>query len=210
MQNKTIRTILCETDIFSSLEENELQALEKISRICRYSQNSTLFTQGEKSDALIILIGGIVSIFKHDPKGNEIVIGYFKRYALLAEAAALRQIPFPSSATFKTDGAVLKINIEAFKKLFVTHSKISQVLIESLLDKIDLLQQNIHFNLASSSREKILHFFEQSPALSLDLKQYEIAYLLGMTPETFSRNVNKLLKEKKLVKTATGYKYLSH
>jgi len=208
MQNKTIKTILREVDMFSSLEESELQALEKISRISRYDENSTLFIEGDTSDSLMILVEGVVSIFKHDAKGNEIVIGYFKRYALLAEAATLRHTPLPSSATFKTDGMILKIDIEAFEKLFMTDGKTSYALIQSLLEKVELLQQNIHFNIASSAIEKILHFYEKNPALSLDLKQYEIASLLGMTPETFSRNVVKLLKEGKLMKVATGFRFV--
>ncbi|HID15416.1 MAG TPA: hypothetical protein EYP16_01240 [Candidatus Atribacteria bacterium] len=74
------------------------------------------------------------------------------------------------------------------------------------LHLFDLLQQNIHFNIASSSKEKILHFYMQNSTLILDLKQYEIASLLGMTAETFSRNVSKLVKEEKLMKVALGYK----
>lgn len=207
MQNKSIKTILPEVNMFSSLGEDELQVLEKISHIYQYEKDSTLFLQGELSDSLMILIDGVVSIFKHDNKGNEIVIGYFKRYALLAEAATLRHTPLPSSATFKTDGAILKIDIHEFEKLFMTHPKISYAIIQSLLGKIELLQQNIHFNIASTAVEKILHFYEKNPTLSLDLKQYEIASLLSMTPETFSRNISKLLKVGKLVKVTTGVKF---
>ncbi|MCF6243793.1 MAG: Crp/Fnr family transcriptional regulator [Sulfurovum sp.] len=208
MQDKTIKTILSEVKMFSGLKENELQQLEKISRIYEYAEDSTLFLQGDMSDSLMILVDGVVSIFKHDAKGNEIVIGYFKGYALLAEAATLRHTPLPSTASFKTDGKILKIDIEAFEKLFMTHPGISYALIQSLLEKVELLQQNIHFNIASSAIEKILHFYEKNPALSLDLKQYEIASLLGMTPETFSRNVVKLLKEGKLIKVATGFRFV--
>jgi len=201
--------ILHEVNMFSTLEESELQALEKISHVYEYKENTTLFLEGDISDSLMILVDGVVSIFKHDAKGNEIVIGYFKRYALLAEPATLRHTPLPSSASFKTDGAILKIDIEAFEKLFMTHTAISYALIQSLLEKVELLQQNIHFNIASSAIEKILQFYEKNPALSLDLKQYEIASLLGMTAETFSRNVVKLLKEGKLMKVATGFKFVS-
>lgn len=208
MQNKSIMTILTEVNMFATLEDDELKGLEKISRIYQYKEGSTLFIEGETSDSLMILVDGVVSIFKHDSKGNEIVIGYFKRYALLAEAATLRHTALPSTATFKSDGAILKIDIEAFEKLFMTHAKISYALIQSLLAKVELLQQNIHFNIASSAIEKILHFYEKNPALSLDLKQYEVASLLGMTPETFSRNVVKLLKEGKLIKVATGFRFV--
>lgn len=192
--------------MFSSLEEDALNALENISRIYEYQEGASLFLQGEMSDALMLLVDGVVSIFKHDSKGNEIVIGYFNRYALLAEAATLRHTPLPSSARFQSDGAILKIDIEEFEKLFITHPKISQAIIESLLQKIELLQQNIHFNIATNAADKILQFYQQNSSLSANLKQYEIASILGMTAETFSRNASKLVQEGKLSRSATGYK----
>jgi CRP/FNR family transcriptional regulator len=154
----------------------------------------------------MILIDGVVSIYKHDSKGNEVVIGYFNKYALLAEAAVLRKSPLPSSARFQTDGSILKISLDGFENFLLSHSKLAYEIIQSLLEKIDLLQQNIHFNLAATSKEKVLNFYQKNPKLALDLKQYEIASILGMTPETLSRNISKLLKEEKLVQTAAGYK----
>jgi len=192
--------------MFASLEGDDLNALAKIAHIHHYSKDSSLFIKGEISASLILLIDGVVSIFKHDDKGNEITIGYFNRYALLAEPATLRRSPLPSSATFKTDGAVMKIDINEFEKLIFSHPKIAYEVIQSLLKKIDLLQQNIHFTIASTSTEKILQFYEKNPTLSLDLKKYEIASILGMRPETFSRTIKKLEKEGKLVKVSTGYR----
>jgi len=206
MKNKSIYTILKEVNMFSVLAENQLRDLENISHIYEYKNGTTLFLEGDVSDSLMLLVDGIVSIFKHDSKGNEIVIGYFNRYALLAEAPTLRHTPFPSSATFKSDGAVMKIDIVEFEKLFIKHPDVSYAIIQSLLQKVDLLQQNIHFNIASNSTEKIFHFYRENPKLSLNLKQYEIASILGMTPETFSRSIKKLIQEGKLVKVSTRYK----
>ena len=206
MTHKFINQTLKEVSMFSSLGEDELKALEHISKIVDYKEGETLFVEGVISDVLMLLIEGVVSIFKHDDKGNEIVIGYFKRYELLAEAATLRHTPLPSSSRFETDGKLIKIDIHAFEKLFMLHPNISYAIIQSLLKKVDLLQQNIHFNIATTSIDKILHFYRENPALSLDLKQYEIASVLGMTAETFSRNLRKLVKDKKLMKVSTGYK----
>jgi len=192
--------------MFASLDDVQLEALTAISHIERYQKEATLFLKGDISQHLMVLIEGVVSIFKHDDKGNEIVIGYFTRYKLLAEPATLRHTPLPSSATFKSDGAILKIDLAKFERDFMTHPKVSYEIIQSLLHKIDLLQQNIHFNISSTAVEKVLFFYEQNPKLSLDLKQYEIASILGMTAETFSRTIKKLLRENKLEKVVTGYR----
>ena len=149
--------------MFSSLEEGELKVLEKISHIYQYEKGTTLFLQGEMSDSLMILLEGVVSVFKHDSKGNEIVIGYFKRYALIAEAATLRHTPLPSSATFKTDGALIKVDIQEIEKVFMANPNISYAIIQSLLGKIDLLQQNIHFNIATTAIEKYFSFMKKIP-----------------------------------------------
>ncbi|HEY9129338.1 MAG TPA: helix-turn-helix domain-containing protein, partial [Sulfurovum sp.] len=119
-----------------------------------------------------------------------------------------RKTPLPSSARFQTDGSLLKISLEGFESFLLSHPKLSYEIIQSLLEKIELLQQNIHFNLAATSKEKVLNFYQKNPKLALDLKQFEIASILGMTPETLSRNISKLLKENKLVQTASGYKVL--
>jgi CRP/FNR family transcriptional regulator len=208
MQNKPTSIILKEVAMFSSLQNEELTALAKISHIHVYKEAETLFMQGDVSESIILLIDGVVSIFKHDDKGNEIVISYFNRYALLAEAATLRHTPLPSSARFQTDGKIIKIDLNAFETLFMSHPNISYAIIQSLLEKVDLLQQNIHLNIASTSTEKILQFYSENPKLALDLKQYEIATLLSMTAETFSRNLRKLVKEHKLEKITTGYKVI--
>ena len=208
MEKQNIINILKQIDLFSSLNEKELSELASVAHISHYHKDAIVFTQGETSPHVMILIDGVVSIYKHDSKGNEVVIGYFNRYALLAEAATLRRTPLPSSARFHTDGSILKISLEGFEKFLLSHSKLSYAIIQSLLEKIDLLQQNIHFNLAATSKEKVFNFYQKNPKLALDLKQYEIASILGMTAETLSRNISKLLKEEKLVQTAAGYKVL--
>ncbi len=187
------------------MSESELERLAEISSIHNYESNSYLFMQGEKSEHLLILIEGVVSVFKHDSKGNEIIIGLFRPYSLLAEPAILKGVPFPSTAVFKTKGSVIKVKLNAFIEGFLSDPHISYEVIQSLLGKIQLLQQNIHLNIASSAKEKILHFYQQNGTLENELKHYEIASLLGMTAETFSRNLKQLLLEEKLIKGSSGY-----
>jgi len=200
-----MQNILKEIYLFKDLSEEELDGLAQISSFTSYKKDSLLFMSGEVGEHLLILVEGDVSIYKHDNKGNEIVIGFFSPYALLAEAAILRGIPFPSSAIFKTDGRVLKIQMNKFRDSFLSNPKISIEIIKSLLSKIQLLEQNIHLNIASTAKEKILHLYKANSSIVLKLKKYEIAILLGMSPETFSRNLNALVNDGLLKKTDNSY-----
>ena len=206
MNTRPIAQILKETYLFSFMNEEELTSLTEICSLANYEQGALLFMQGERSKNLLVLVEGLVSVYKNDDKGNEIVIGFFRPFSFIAEPAILKKLPFPSSAVFKTSGSILKIDLEAFEKDFIRNPRISYEIIQSLLNKIQLLQQNIHFNIASTAKEKILHFYKQNPSLGLELKKYEIAALLGMTAETLSRNIKTLLKEKQLEVLEKGYK----
>ena len=208
MNTRPIAQILKETYLFSFMNDEELDALTKISSIAHYDKDALLFMQGERSEHLLVLVEGLLSVYKHDDKGNEIIIGFFKPFSLIAEPAILKKLPFPSSAVFKTEGLMLKIELEAFEKDFIRNPRISYEIIQSLINKIQLLQQNIHMNIGSTAKEKILHFYEQNPALALELKKYEIATLLGMSPETLSRNIKILLKDNKLEVSNKAYKLI--
>lgn len=200
-----MKEILKKIYLFKELSEKELNSLVVISSFSSYKKDALLFMSGEIGKHLLILIEGDVSVFKHDNKGNEIVIGFFSPFSLIAEAAILRDVPFPSSARFKTDGRILKIEMNSFRSYFLSNPKVSTEIINSLLSKIQLLQQNIHLNIASTAKEKILHLYETNASIVSKLKKYEIATLLGMSPETFSRNLNTLIGEKLLLKTPDGY-----
>ena len=157
--------------MFSSLEENELKKLAEISHIVRYRENSNLFLKGDVSNSLMLLIEGIVSIFKHDNKGNEIVIGYFTRYKLLAEAATLRHTPLPSSATFKSDGAILKIDLKKFEELFMAHPHISYAIIQSLYYKrLSFYSRTFILTLLLLLLKKYSFFYEAKPKNELRFK----------------------------------------
>jgi len=205
MRESQLVNILKKIYLFNSLDENKLQELAVISAVYHYDKDSILFIEGELSDSLMILVEGEVKICKHDNKGNKINIGFFTPYALLAEGATLRRTPFPSSAYLETDAVVIKIQLDAFTEEFMQDPHICYEIIQSLLEKMQLLQNNIHMNLASTAKEKILTFYERNENLKLKMKNYEIASLLGISAETFSRNAKQLVKEKKIQKLEHSY-----
>ena len=205
-RHSSTKDILKEIYLFRYMNDDEIEKLCTISSIQRYDKGSCLFMKGEVSEHLLILIEGAVTVYKHDEKGNEIIIGLFSPFSLLAEPAILKRIPFPSTATFGSEGAVIKIKLDKFEEHFLRDPHVSYEIIQSLLEKIQLLQQNIHMNIASTAQEKILNYYNKNSSSGTKLKHYQIASLLGMSAETFSRKLRQLIREERLLKTDTGYK----
>ena len=125
---------------------------------------------------------------------------------MLAEPPTLLHEGVFSSGKFKSYGKLLHINLEAFENDFMPLPRISKGIIESLLKKIKLLQQNINLHINATAKEKILFFYKHNYLLSIDLKKYEIASLLGISAETHSRIAKALVKEHKLKSIGSRYK----
>lgn len=205
MQRTELKAILREIPLFKGLDESKLKELVSISKVKEYSKDSTIFYAGEQGDSLIVLAEGTVRICKHNSKGDKINIGIFKPFALVAEAVTLKHTPFPATAYCEDDVKIVYIELEAFSEKFISDPNVSYMIINSLLEKIRMIETNIEINIASNAKDKILSYYERSQTLNLGLKNYEIASLLGMSPETFSRNLKKLEKDKLIYKSDTGY-----
>ncbi len=186
---------LKEIYIFSSLDDKKLSRLVEISHEEKLNKGCILFYAGDLSNYIYVLIEGLIQVYKHDDQGNEVIIGIFNKPSLIAEAATLQGVPLPSTAICKNETKLIKIKLEEFRNEFLSDINIANEIINSLLGKIQLLQQNIHLNLASNAKDKILNFYTKHQKFAKQLKQYEIANILSISQETLSRNLKQLIKE---------------
>ena len=205
MHEIDLKSTLQKLYLFSKMNEQELEELSQICTRHHYDADTVVFLQGEKGKHLLILIEGIVSVYKHDDKGNEIIINYFKPTSLIAEPALLQGVPYPSSASFKEKGVLIKIELEAFKENFLLKGHVALSIINSLLSKIQLLQHNISINISGSAKEKIIYYYKNEDKMPYTLKQYEIASLLNISQETLSRYLKQLQREGAIEKRESRY-----
>ena len=72
------------------------------------------------------------------------------------------------------------------------------------------MENFINYNISSNSIEKIIKFLIDNESILINLKQVKIAQILNITPETFSRKLAKLKKDK-IIQNENGYiKILNH
>ncbi|MCV6607809.1 MAG: helix-turn-helix domain-containing protein [Campylobacterales bacterium] len=106
-----------------------------------------------------------------------------------------RNIPFPSSAELITDGMIVKFKYKEYSHFFLGDDNQNNFIFESLLNKIEGLQNTINRGLILDTLSRVSKFiFEYKEAYKY-LKQYEIASMLSITPETLSRTLKKLVEK---------------
>jgi CRP/FNR family transcriptional regulator len=195
---------------FSFLKKDDLLRLKEISIKKRYSKNEILFYRGDQPKFLHLLIKGVVKLYTHDHKDNEVIIHNLMAPSLIAEIANYNDAKFPANCAFETDAEVLLIDYEKFKTEFLLKPEIAMFFIKSLTTKIKALESFISYNISSNSSEKIAKFLLDNESILINLKQVKIAQILNITPETFSRKISKLKKDG-IIQNEKGYiKILDH
>lgn len=195
---------------FSFLKEEDLNRLKEITIKKYFNKDEILFYKGDEPKYLHLLIKGIAKLYTYDHKDNEVVIHNLMAPSLIAEIVNYEDLKFPANCSFETKAEVLLIDYEKFKTEFLLKPEISMFFIKSLTRKIKALESFINYNISSNSLEKIAKFLIDNESILINLRQVKIAQLLNITPETFSRKLAKLKKEK-IIQNEKGYiKILNH
>jgi CRP/FNR family transcriptional regulator len=190
---------------FEHLNKDELNKLFTISRKKDFVSGEILFYEKDQPKSLILLLDGVLKIYKTDAKNNEVVMHRFHQKSLIAEMAIMENIPYPASASFETDGSVIEIDFDKFKTMFLSNPEIALNFFKSLSKKIKYLENVIALNIVLDSTARVAKYIcENDEALSM--KHTVLSQYLHMTPETLSRIFKKFIKLGFIEKKGTVYK----
>ncbi|WP_345980942.1 Crp/Fnr family transcriptional regulator [Sulfurimonas sp. HSL3-2] len=195
---------------FESLSDTDLKELKNITIKKSYKKGDILFYADDKPRFLHLLADGTVKLYKHDFKDNEVVLHNLNAPNLIAEIANFEEIPYPANCSFESDGEIYLIDYEKFKEKFLSKSEIAMVFIKSLTKKIKALESFINYSITTDSYTKIIRFLSENENKLKNIKQVKIASILNISPETLSRNITKLKKEKIIDKEDGYIKIIDH
>lgn len=182
---------LRQTSIFSKLDENDFNSLLLISKLKNVVKDEIIFYKGDAPKELFVLLDGECKIYKHNQKGNEIVMKYFEGVSLLAEIANLEQIPYPSNCIAQTDGEILAIDYAKFQESFLKNSDFLLLFVKSLTHKVFNLERIIHSNITLDAPSRTAKFIYENEEAFYSKSNVTIAQELHITPETLSRVLKK-------------------
>lgn len=180
--------------MFASLSESSLKELYNQTHIKNYTKDSIVFYEDDESTYLHILLAGSVKLYKTTPKGTQIQINRLGAPDLIGEYACFENQPFPATCEFVTDGVMGLLPFEAVFR-HMSDPNFSLEIIKSLTGKVGLLSALVHKETVLSSEAKVADLMLQKLSLFHRLKNNELASILNLTPETFSRILTKLKKE---------------
>lgn len=189
---------------FDNLTQKQCQEIEKIGIIRKLSTGDIIFYEGEDSSYFHFLLSGEAKIYKSPLNAEIVEIHRFRAPAIIAEMPTLKSIPYPASCEALSNVEVLKIPRDPFLELIKNDPSFTIALLSSLSNKIGVMDSMLKRYSAPSAVAKVAQLLLDDLESFNSLKGIEIAKLLAITPETLSRTLSKLKKDRVIATDTNG------
>lgn len=179
---------------FSSLNEEQLNIINSISKITSYPKNSILYYENDINDRIFFLISGLLKVYKIDKFENEIFLYHIHKNSLISELTTLddNSIYCFSNAEFLDESTVLEVDFSEFKKEFLSKNILNNEFINEILLKTQQLHCVVNRELVFDATAKVAFTLQNDLEMFNSLKRHEISFMLHIQPETLSRVLKKL------------------
>lgn len=186
--------------IFSELDENSLSRLGSFSKTVKACKGSILFNDGDDASALFCLVSGRIDLIKSSPEGKEQLVRTVNAGELFAEAAVFSGKKYPVAAVAKKESVLIAIEKEKLIRFISLNPGVSLKMMGTmagLLRHLNSLLGDLRLSTVESRLAAYLvKQFEMGRGKSFELKiqKNDLAFRLGTTSETLSRNLSRFKK----------------
>ncbi|MEV4219343.1 Crp/Fnr family transcriptional regulator [Nonomuraea sp. ATR24] len=196
-------------EFLSTLTPDEVQAVLAAGRPRRWERGTTVMTEGDTSDWVLVLTAGRVKVSSHTSGGTEVVLAVRGPGALLGEMSAIDGSP--RSATVTALEPVSGVVIRDFTGFLQDHGRVAVLLLRLVTERLrDSDRKRIEYGafdttgrVATRLIELAERYGEQTPGglrVALPLSQDELAGWTGASREAVSKALRSL-RDRGLIET---------
>lgn len=201
-----VETVLRKTPLFTSLTDDEMQALRRRVTSKQYNRGEILFSEGDVCRGLFIVGRGKIRIFKLSANGREQTLAIEGPGSSFAELPVFDGGNYPASAAASEEAEVLFITRKDFQDFCREHPEVALKVIAVVGSRLRRLVGIIEELSFTTVRQRlialILRLAQTSAArtsegvqVELNKSQQDLASELGTVRELISRNLGRLQAE---------------
>ncbi|UCH79931.1 MAG: Crp/Fnr family transcriptional regulator [Nitrospiraceae bacterium] len=209
MKESRKNSFLKQTEIFSRLNDAELEEIIDKIIVKQFKKNETILYEEDTNEVMYIILMGKVKVIKSTEDGKEIIMAMHKSGSFFGEVSMIDGKTTPASVIATEDSLIALISKNDFLSIVFSQTKVTKKMMEILCSRLrkswDTIQL-LNFNNASQ-RTKMLfltlidEYGVKSPegiTLNIKLTHQDISDMTGLTRETVTRVIDKLQKSKEI------------
>ncbi len=190
----TIRAL----SFFNTLNSEQVEQLVSISTLHCYNEAYVLHYEKKESNKLLFLIDGLAKAYKIDKHNNEIFLYYVHKHSLLSEISNIRSdtlVAFSNIALVEAS-RVLSIDYQHFKEHFLNKHILYDEFVNEILARSEKMESLVNREFLFDAVAKVAMMIYSDLDMFNKLKRQEISLILHIQPETLSRVLNRLKRDK--------------
>lgn len=187
---------------FDTLPPQALGRLANGARALRVARGEMLMHRGSDPGGCFLVIEGEVKLFLNSSNGAEKILRLAGPGESLCEESAFGSTPQTLTAQATRDSIVLFVRREAIQAAMLAQPEFALALTTRLATRINELVEGMEQCIQRSSTQRVAHYLvqhaeqdTQCPEVRLQCDKQTIASQLNLTPETFSRVLNRLTRD---------------
>lgn len=185
--------------LIGGLSPEAQKALLQRAQVREFDRGSTLFLQGERANAIYIVLDGWVKLYRIARNGSEAVVGVFTKGRSFGEAVAFRHDTYPVSAEAVTHCRLMRIEADNFLHLIQSDPDVAVSILTATYAHLHSLVGQVEALKARTGAQRVAEFLLELAKcadgvceVTLPYDKVLIAGRLGMKPESLSRAFSAL------------------
>lgn len=185
MENETISGYLEQYHLSTMFPERVQQAMQ----LEIVAGGSRLFSQGEDSNTLYLLVEGKLKVSRLSPEGKRLILAFKSPFDFVGDIEYVRKCPLINTVEAVTATTVIRIPYDVLESEMAGNTEWLQFLLETITHKFELKSHAMNFSLLYAVDVRVA------------------SYLLAMTPDDTKLDSTSLIDMADLI--GTSYRHLN-
>ena len=183
---------------FTSLSEDEQQAISESLRIDEYKKGKYLLRQGELSaNKCYFVLMGCIRQFYIDESGKEVTSNFFTEEQAIPIINEQTQGDLSKYSLVCVEDCILVVGeVDSEKTMFNKYPQLETMVRKMMEINFGEIQEQFGEFINSSPEERYESILRKRPQLVDRVPQHQLASYLGITPESLSRIKKRIKKNK--------------
>lgn len=185
--------------LFSDLDDDELEVLQKAAVVKTFPKNTILFSEGDPSDSFYVVKKGKVNVGINDEEGREIILSMLGPGEYFGEMALLDGEPRCAFVMTKEKTQLFIISKKNFQTLLISNPEIMFKLLKGLQQRLREANRKIESLALMNVYGRVARLLttlagscENDVVITDKLTHQEIANMVGASREMVSRVLKDL------------------